>query len=628
MLKTVSKVLSQNEMAVRHHLYNLHPDGAVAAADEEVSFLQIDPACDAAWSQSILHAPLSTQQQQPGGLAPAHQKQAQQQQHQALKQQQQQQVQPQQQQQLPARTEDLALAHTLWEPEQPQQVMPADQGLFSMLPANSIDSCLQQQRHAVLYQPYPGVQQQLSSTPVQQQQQRQQPQQALQQVQDSGLQQQQEGSKQQQEGSQQQQDTRKQEQQGGAQQPLQQEGAQQQDTSKLQQQQQQQQQQAAVLPAEWQHAKQPIAWRCQWLHLRLLELQSLVNLLSAPGSTTHSKLAAGAAAAAAAGDPARASASVAGSSQAAAAAGDTLPVLRVQQQGKLQKQHVDAVSLDSIRQGAFFAVQGAACGSAAAAETAQQQQQAGQPPAAEAGSGAAVDPMVVDKPHQQQQQQQRQAPGAAAAAAGSTPAAAVNAAAAQLCKSVFATPAHPSDAALLFSGLDLVEKQLVSAKLALGKAFGLDVSWVPAGVRLGQYAAGRLQASEGAAAAAAQGQKRSAAAAGLARNAAAAGGGRQLQREGSLAGSQKKRRMERSSLGAVGAISMEEDAVMSPNAGRQMTERPVSAEGQSASVLLLFWLPEQCMGHLWNRIAHAVCCLVGAGQQCETAVNGVLGRHT
>jgi hypothetical protein len=262
-------------------------------------------------------------------------------------------------------------------------------------------------------------------------------------------------------------------------------------------------------------------------------------------------------------------------------------VLQVQQQGKLQKQQIDAVALDSIRQGAFFAAQAAAGGSAPGPEAAQQQQQqqAGQLPAVgAAGYATAADPMDVDNP-QQQQQQQQQVP-VPAAAAGSTGAAAVSAAAVQLCRSVFATPAHPSDAALLFSGLDLVEKQLVSAKLALGKAFGLDVSWAPAGVRLGLYAAVRLQASEGAAAAAAQGQKRSAAAAGLARNAAAAaaaaagggGVGRQLQREGSMAGSQKKRRMERSSLGAVGAISMEEDAVMSPNASRQMTERLVSNE--------------------------------------------------
>jgi hypothetical protein len=54
-------------------------------------------------------------------------------------------------------------------------------------------------------------------------------------------------------------------------------------------------------------------------------------------------------------------------------------------------------------------------------------------------------------------------------------------------------------------------------------------------------------------------------------------GGRVLQREGSLAASQKKRRVERSSLGAVGAISIDDDAVMSPSASRQLTERVVSS---------------------------------------------------
>jgi hypothetical protein len=178
------------------------------------------------------------------------------------------------------------------------------------------------------------------------------------------------------------------------------------------------------------------------------------------------------------------------------------------------------------------------------------------------------------------QEQQQQQAGAGAPSSSAQPAAATasSSAGAQICRTVFAMPQHPSDAALLFSSLDLVEKQLVSAKLALGRAFGLDVSWAPPGVRLGQYAAARLQVSEGAAAAAAQGQKRSAAAAGLARHATTAGGGsgRALQREGSLAGSQKKRRMDRSSLGAVGAISVDDDAVMSPSASRQMTERVVS----------------------------------------------------
>jgi hypothetical protein len=35
------------------------------------------------------------------------------------------------------------------------------------------------------------------------------------------------------------------------------------------------------------------------------------------------------------------------------------------------------------------------------------------------------------------------------------------------------------------------------------------------------------------------------------------------------------RRVERSSLGAVGAISIDDDAVMSPSASRQLTERVV-----------------------------------------------------
>ena len=46
------------------------------------------------------------------------------------------------------------------------------------------------------------------------------------------------------------------------------------------------------------------------------------------------------------------------------------------------------------------------------------------------------------------------------------------------------------------------------------------------------------------------------------------------------------RRVERSSLGAVGAISIDDDAVMSPSASRQLTERVVSGFfGESGGVV-------------------------------------------
>jgi hypothetical protein len=538
MLKTVSKLLLQHEMMCRHHVYNLHPEGSAAAALEENSMMEIDAASDAAWSQSLLLAApqASTEQQHV----------------QASKQQ------PQQQQ---PRAEDLAAAHALWHPDKQQQQPAADQGLlFGMVPASSIEACLQQQRHAVLYQPFGGVQ-----TPAQQQQ-RQQPDEQKQQQEVKQQQQQQDAPAQAQQQQQQQDAPAQAQQQQQQDAPAQ---AQQKEAKQLPRPQQQQQQQRHP-SVEWQQARQPIAWRCQWLHLRMLELQSLISLLQTAGSTAPSLLA----------PPAAAGAAAAPQANAAGA-----PVLQVQQQGCLLKQHVDAVQLASVMQSPFFAAQLAAGG--------QQQHQPSKPAAAAAAEGtAAAHAMEVDAPQQQQKQQTlelgdplQQPASAGEPSSSSQPAAAATAslsAAAQICRTVFAVPQHPSDAALLFSSLDLVEKQLVSAKLALGRAFGLDVSWAPPGVRLGQYAAARLQVSEGAAAAAAQGQKRSAAAAGLARNASTAGGGsgRALQREGSLAGSQKKRRMERSSLGAVGAISVDDDAVMSPSASRQMTERVVSLSGE------------------------------------------------
>jgi hypothetical protein len=532
MLRTVSKLLTQHEMMCRHHLYALHPEGAAAAAQEENSLMELDPASDAAWSQSLLLLPPAAgtskqheQQQQEGRAAQAR-------------------PQPSAQQQLHA--EDLSAAPTLWQQGSKQQRQlhtASDQGLlFRMQPATSIDSCLQQQRLAVLYQPYAGVQEQphahapahLQDAQRQQQggmtQQQQPPLDAMQQQQlpQGGMQPPPDGAQQQHQ----------------QQAPPQQ----QQDSTQQEQQQQQQQQQAGAQPpaqpSAWQQARQPLAWRCRWLHLRMLELQSLVSLLQEPGSSAHSLLAA--AAAGSAGGAAGGAAAAAGSTAAAEAQQQQqqqdLPLLQVQRQGKLLKQHVDAVGLSSsIQQGPFFtAQQQAAAGTGPAAAAGQQQQPAQQQSAAPDGNA-----MDVDQPQQQQfeQQQQKQDPcksekqqaqpgatASAAAAAAAPPssdaaaaatvaaAAAARSSASLICRSVFAAPQHPSDAALLFSSLDLVEKQLVSAKLALGKAFGLDVSWAPPGVRLGQYAAARLQASEGAAAAAAQGQKRSAAAAGLARN--------------------------------------------------------------------------------------------------------------
>lgn len=255
----------------------------------------------------------------------------------------------------------------------------------------------------------------------------------------------------------------------------------------------------------------------------------------------------------------------------------------------------------------------------------QQQQQQGQGDGAAAmqvdqsacdGAPAAADPQVQQQqqqqpPSQEQPGQQQQATtsgiqqpdNAAAVTTGggdgssSTPAApgaAVVPAAAAVPGHAAAAPAaavvgdHDSDAALVFSSLELVEHQLVAARLMIARAFGIEVSLAPPGVRLGQYTSARVWGdadSLNPAAAHGPGQKRNASTAGLglARGLSGVlerggGSGRYLQREGSLAGSMKKRRIERSgAAGIAGSIDVD-DGVLSPSSSlpARLMERVVS----------------------------------------------------
>ncbi|WIA39927.1 hypothetical protein OEZ86_013361 [Tetradesmus obliquus] len=179
----------------------------------------------------------------------------------------------------------------------------------------------------------------------------------------------------------------------------------------------------------------------------------------------------------------------------------------------------------------------------------------------------AAQPMDVEPQQQQQQQQQQPLSTAAAAALADV------------------------EPASIFSSLELVEQQIVAARLLLSRAYGIEVSLSPAGVRLGQYTAARLLgdgSAAGAAAAVAGGRggsaagasKRAAAAAGLSRGGSGmlGGGMRGLQREGSVAGSMKKRRVERSGIAGIGGV-VEDDGVLSPSASlpARLMERAVTS---------------------------------------------------
>jgi hypothetical protein len=64
------------------------------------------------------------------------------------------------------------------------------------------------------------------------------------------------------------------------------------------------------------------------------------------------------------------------------------------------------------------------------------------------------------------------------------------------------------------------------------------------------------------------------------------GGARGLQREGSMAGSMKKRRVERSGIAGIGGV-VEDDGVLSPSASlpARLMERAVSG----CNCCVLFW---------------------------------------
>lgn len=240
---------------------------------------------------------------------------------------------------------------------------------------------------------------------------------------------------------------------------------------------------------------------------------------------------------------------------------------------------------------------------------------------AEAVVEAAKETAEVEQQQQQVQQQQQatnsgtaEQVGTAAAAAAdeviskaATPAGG-HLAAAQALKAADAAAVNcsdnqQSDAALIFSSLELVEHQLVAARLMIARAFGIEATLAPTGVRLGQYTAARVWGdanntlNPAAAAQGPGGQKRSAATAGLglARGLSGAldrgpGQGRGLQREGSLAGSIKKRRVERSGAAGVAGSIDADDGVLSPSSSlpARLLERVVSCVMHlGASICLL-----------------------------------------
>jgi hypothetical protein len=293
--------------------------------------------------------------------------------------------------------------------------------------------------------------------------------------------------------------------------------------------------------------------------------------------------------------------------------GDSVQLLQVQQRGVLLQQHLESVLYkgSSILASPFYAAHVAGTHAdampppllpkkqPAAAEQQQWQEQdaeqqqdgdsmdvdkpAGAAAVAAApadGSAAAAAAADAAQPMDVEQQQQQPSASPAAAAAPSTAAAA----------------SQDADPALIFSSLELVEQQIVAARLLLSRAYGIEVSLSPAGVRLGQYTAARLlgdasnpsaAAGRGSAAGAAGGSKRAAAAAGLgglSRGGSGMLGARGLQREGSLAGSMKKRRVERSGIAGIGGV-VEDDGVLSPSASlpARLMERMVSLLLRAAS---------------------------------------------
>jgi hypothetical protein len=279
--------------------------------------------------------------------------------------------------------------------------------------------------------------------------------------------------------------------------------------------------------------------------------------------------------------------------------GDSVQLLQVQKRGVLLQQHLESVVQkdSSVLASPFFAAHLAGTHADALPPRLQpkqpaaaEQQQGGdsmdvdQPvaaasPAAAAAAGspaaAAIDALPLDAEQQRQQEQQLgSAPSADAAAAAAAAAAA----------------SHEADPALIFSSLELVEQQLVAARLLLSRAYGIEVSLSPAGVRLGQYTAARLLgdgsgadtgAGRGSAGGTAGSKRAAAGLGGLSRAGSGmlGGGARGLQREGSLAGSMKKRRVERSGIAGIGGV-VEDDGVLSPSASlpARLMERSVSTK--------------------------------------------------
>lgn len=124
------------------------------------------------------------------------------------------------------------------------------------------------------------------------------------------------------------------------------------------------------------------------------------------------------------------------------------------------------------------------------------------------------------------------------------------------------------EAARLFAGLELVEAQLVAARLLVSRCYGLELCLSPAGVRLGRYTASRVLGDAGGGG----GLKRGAGSLARGLSGGLLGRGGQLGREGSLAGSMKKRKLERGGGSCDG-----DDGVLSPSASlpARLLERPV-----------------------------------------------------
>ncbi|KAF8062903.1 Scube1 [Scenedesmus sp. PABB004] len=568
------KLLQTHELPARRALHSLHPDGPRAAALEEEAAVLSVRGEEARASALLLSGPGA---HAPGGADDAG-------------------APPRGPAEPPPKpyapvAEDLGAAHLLWDAAN-EQLGPGDWGLlFRELPDASLDALAAAVRQPAAFTAYARAAGQQAAGQ----------QQATEQAHAAEQAQQQQGQAAPEQPAQQQQELQQQPVQPAA-------GGQAGQATPAAQ------QPAGVAPGPlgsrgWRHARQPVAWRCRWLHARIQELSEMVGLLAAPGSTLPTASPAPGAAGAAAGDapaPAGASAGAgAGAAASSADAGDGPSLLQVQRGGVLLPQHLAAAGTpEAILRGPFFAAQlagshaelppplpprqpaagGAAPGGAARAAPAAEQQREGQgeTPTKSGVAQQGGEAMDVDAPGEP-------APGAAAAGAarpaptrpdkqqrgttsGTDPGAAAPPGGDDAVSRPPAGAGEPgaaatggaqgvdADAALLFSSLQLVEHSLVAARLMMSRSFGMEVSLAPAGVRLGQFTAARVVGDAGGG----RGQKR--AGLGLARGGSGMlGGARGLTREGSLAGSFKRRRVERSGMGGL-AGSIDDDGVLSPSA--------------------------------------------------------------